>query len=482
MYIAPTSKMPARVSHAKWDKMTPAQKKNLKSKLGKPKGKRISGHGDYNVKSYSYDKPGPFGKVGRALGRAAGSYLGGPLGGDIGGRVGGFAHYLGKIFGSGDYVTNNDGIRSNSIVLSPQIPQFGGNGANYTRIKHREYLGDVLTSATAGAFNITSYALNPGLENSLPWLSKVCGATYQQYRINGMIFEFRSMSSDALNSTNTALGTVVMCTDYDSKDNIFTSKQQMENTMFGVSCKPSSCMVHAIECERSQTSVSELYIRSGDVPSGADIRLYDLGRFSIATAGGQAANVNLGELWVSYDITLFKPIEQPPGYSNNYACFTLAGTTVAQPLLTLTTYYSPQPNYSNFPGPFSINTANTVLTMPLAMTAGSVYMMHYVIKGVSTAGVVAPSVTFAGGLTSDVTSNGISGKIILQGSSPSSAWTPAPASTHNTCCVSYIFMYLGTGTLAVPPTITFGGAGVFPGTVSSGALIIAQIPALPSSA
>lgn len=474
--------MPQRVSLAQWKKLSPAQKKSLRARISghgayKVRSRRVRGRGDYKVKNYSYSKPGPFGKVGRSLGKAAGNYLGGPIGGQVGEAVGGLAHYIGKIFGSGDYVTNSEGIKENSIVLSQQIPQFGG-GASTTRIRHREYLGDVLTSSVAGAFSITNYALNPGLANSLPWLSQVCGSTYQQYRINGMIFEFRSMSADALNSTNTALGSVIMCTDYDSKDSVFTSKQQMENTLFGVSCKPSSCMIHAIECARSQTAVSELYIRAGAVPNGADIRLYDLGRFSIATVGGQAANVNLGELWVSYDVTLFKPIEQPPGFLIDYANFNLAATDATKPLLLNTAIFNPQPALNTFAGDFTLS--DTAIQFPLSIQVNSVYMMHYVVKGASTAGVIAPSVTFSGGLTSNLSSNGISKRMNLQGTSESNAWTPTPAATMNTCCVSYFFMYTGGGTLAVPPTITFGTAGVYPGTVSSAGLMITQLPSVPA--
>ena len=454
-----------------------------KKKAPAPNIGRLRGHG-----AYTYDNPGPWGRIGSATGGMIGSALGTPYGlgkpaSMIGKKLGSYLHYIGKIFGSGDYVTSSAGVNSNILMHgndSHQIPSFG-SGKQEVRIRHREYLGDILSSNVAGAFNLQSFALNPGLDASFPWLSQVCGATFQQYRINGMVFEFRSMSSDALNSTNTALGSVVMATDYDSKDNAFSSKQQMENTMFGVSCKPSSCMLHAIECARSQTSVSELYIRASDVPSGADIRLYDLGRFSIATQGCQGTNVNLGELWVSYDISLIKQIEQPPGFLNNYANFSLAGTDATKPLLVSNLVYS-QPQFSNFPGPLSINAANTVLTLPLTLMPGSCYMMHFVIKGVSTASVTAPTVTFAGGLSQDLTGNGFSPKLILQGSTPSSAWAPTPPSTMNTCTVSYIFCYVGGGTLAVPPTITFSGTGVFPTGVTSGALILVQIPALPSSA
>jgi len=458
---------------------------------------------------YSYDKPGPFGRAGRFLGGLGGGLAGGALGAALhaaamadplvgpvaqaailggagakkfavgggaaagkalGSKLGSYAHYIGKIFGSGDYVTASDGVRANSLVSRDlsghQAPQFGGS--REVRIRHREYLGDILTSATAGAFNIQQFPVNPGLAKSFPWLSQVCGATFQQYRLNGMVFEFRSMSSDALNSTNTALGSVVMATDYDSKDAPFTTKQQMENTMFGVSCKPSSCMIHAIECARSQTSVSELYIRAYDVPSGADVRLYDMGNFYIATQGGQAANVNLGELWVSYDVTLLKEIEQVPGYLNSALHYNLAPTAAA-PLTLDVTVNATQPVYNSLPSaPISIST--TVLNLPLSLQTNSEYMVIYLARGGSTASCVPPAVTFAGGLSSASLPGG---GLWINGTSTGFTF-PQAVNTSTAVGLCIAFAYNGSGTLAVPPSITFGTAGTYP-SACSGDLWIIQV-------
>lgn len=419
---------------------------------------RMSGHG-----AYSYDKPGPWGNFGRSVGRQAGAMLGsnyglGRAGGDIGGKLGSYLHYIGKIFGSGDYVTASAGVSGNSLVNNEaQAPQFAGQRA--VRIRHREYLGDVLTSATAGAFSIQAFPINPGMALSFPWLSQVCGSTFQQYRLNGMVFEFRSMSADALNSTNTALGSVVMATDYDSKDSPFTTKQQMENTMFGVSCKPSSCMIHAIECAKNQTSVSELYIRAYNVPTGADPRLYDMGNFYIATAGMQGTNVNVGELWVSYDVTLLKEIEQVPGFLNQALHYNIAPTAAA-PLTLDTSVFATQPAFNSLPSaPIAIT--GTVLTLPLSMATNSEYILMYLVRGTVVANLVNPALAYAGGLS---TGSMPGGGIFQNGAS---AGYFAPQVTNTTATTNIVinsFWYNGTGTAAVPPTITFSGIGVFPGT------------------
>ena len=60
--------------------------------------------------------------------------------------------------------------------------------------------------------------------------------------------------------------------------------------------------------EKAQSVLGDLYVRPTlNVPSGSDRRLYDFGNFQIATIGLQGTSVNVGELWVTYEIELFKP-------------------------------------------------------------------------------------------------------------------------------------------------------------------------------
>jgi hypothetical protein len=144
--------------------------------------------------------------------------------------------------------------------------------------------------------------------------------SFQQYEIKGMVFEFLSTSANALNSTNTALGTVFMVTNYDSVAPPFASRKEMENTEFCSVTRPSRSMIHPIECKPQLTTLQTLYIR-GEVDTDFDIRFYDFGRFQIATEGMQAAGVEIGELWVSYDIELLKPIDQAIGGRTAIAYF-----------------------------------------------------------------------------------------------------------------------------------------------------------------
>jgi len=211
-----------------------------------------------------------------------------------------------KLFGNGDYTTSSHPIERNILFGKQQeVPMFAA-GRDKVVIVNREYLGDVVTSATAGAFSNTSYFVNPGLASTFPWASGVANC-FEEYEFLGLVFEFKSTSADALNSTNTALGTVVMATTYNALDTPFTTKLNMENYDAAQSIKPSCSALHGVECKRLGNVLSDLYIRSGPVPTGQDQRFYDLGNFQLATTGFQGTSVTIGELWVSYAIALRKP-------------------------------------------------------------------------------------------------------------------------------------------------------------------------------
>lgn len=186
-------------------------------------------------------------------------------------------------------------------------PMFRGGGKCVVR--HREYLTDIHTgplSSGSTAFSITRFDLNAGLQHTFPWFSGL-GALYEEWHPKGIVLEFKSTCGNAFSSTNNSLGTVVMATEYNAGFPTFTSKIQMENYKGANSGAPTRNIYHAIECSSNQNPLSWLYTRTGDVPDGQTPQVYDLGSFQIATVGMQAAGVNIGELWITYDIELDKP-------------------------------------------------------------------------------------------------------------------------------------------------------------------------------
>ena len=168
-------------------------------------------------------------------------------------------------------------------------------------IRHREFIQNVIGSTHD--FEITTFNINPGLDETFPWLS-VMANSFTSYRVLGMIIEFKSLASQY--TTDSYLGFICMASQYNSLDSVFTDKQSMENSEYANSTKPSKSLLHPIECSPAQQVLTQLYIRGGSIPNDADLKFYDLCRFSIAT-GGCPANGICGELWVSYEIEFYQP-------------------------------------------------------------------------------------------------------------------------------------------------------------------------------
>jgi hypothetical protein len=301
-------------------------------------------------------KKTPFADSGAIAGKRIGRLLG--LG-DMSG-VGRFlGSGIGSIMGSGDYQVT--GPTPGYNVLSGQIPKFSTTSATNI-ISHREYLGDINGTA---AFNLLQYPLNPGVATTFPWLSTIA-PSYQQYRFHSVVFEFRSLITDFV--TAGAPGVVIMSTNYNSDAPVYTTKVQMENTEFAVSTKPTINLMHMVECAPSQTSIEQLYVRNGPVPTGQDLRLYDLGLFQLATSNNPVQD--LGELYVTYVVEFFKPIigASSPNFEGRLIG---VGATSAAPFGVTSTTSS---GYLNVV--FSGTTATITNAVP-----GQVYLVDYTTVG-----------------------------------------------------------------------------------------------------
>lgn len=205
---------------------------------------------------------------------------------------------LRTILGTGAY----SGAGGSVPYMASPVPDMHSAIDFGVRITHKEFIADV-TSSTA--FQLDTYQINPGLPAVFPWLSSVARC-FQKYELRGLAFVFKSTSATALNSTNTALGTMIGATQYAVYANDPTSKQTMLNLAGARDGKPAESNIFPIECARKDMLTKNLLVRTGVVAD--DLQKYDHGKFHLATIGSQAA-ATVGELHVCYDIILRQPIQ-----------------------------------------------------------------------------------------------------------------------------------------------------------------------------
>lgn len=218
-------------------------------------------------------------------------------------------------------------------------------------VRHQEYLGNILSST---GYLQNTLPLNPGMQRTFPWLSRIA-QNFEEWIPRGIFFEFRTTSSDALVTTAStpSLGQIMMATQYNALDNDFTSESQLLNYENAVSTKPSGQLRHYIECKRNSMPINELYIRTGEPPQGADLRLYDIGKTSLGTSGMQVTGQIMGQIWISYEIELKKPkIPQDPITQTDVYYLTdigVSGETPQRPFGTnVNAVFRPQPGSSGF--------------------------------------------------------------------------------------------------------------------------------------
>lgn len=242
-------------------------------------------------------------RAAKLAGAMLGGYVAGPFGAKLGAMAGGT---IARITGFGDYQVSSNVLANKAMVLrDDQSPSFNVKGG-VTTITHREYIGDV--RSLGSAFNIAPYRVNPGDPTAFPWLYQIA-RKFQKYRFKGLVFEFRTMSSEY--ASGSALGTVILASNYNAGDLGYTSKIQMENSAFATSCKPSMSMMHPIECAANLSTQGWFYTRDGSNPVVA-AQFYDTCNTYLGMQGISAPlDTVLGELWATYVVELLEPIIAP---------------------------------------------------------------------------------------------------------------------------------------------------------------------------
>lgn len=262
-----------------------------------------------------YGRGGYWGRtIGGYLGGALGSLVGNnrmkDLGASLGDRAGDFvsdrmhpaavaAARVGQyLVGGGGY--HMAGAGSDDMdMAAPQVGSFAEGEVDSVRVKRREYLGAI---AGSDALVLRSLVLNAGDPGTFPRLSRMA-MNYEQYKMHGLVFWFKSTSGESTNSANTNIGEIIMCSVSDPAEPNPTNKQQLVETDGSVQAKPSISSCYGVEC----ADVPVLKVRHGDPNESTDsATLYDVGKFFIGIEGANVATTRVGELWVTYDVSLIR--------------------------------------------------------------------------------------------------------------------------------------------------------------------------------
>ena len=275
----------------------------------------LSGHGSYKA-GLLKGLQAAYNKRGSHMFERLGTQAGGLLGNQVAGQLVGKA--VDKMTGKGEYFTNSlisddSSMGESQVIGRPSrqvdVPQFSSSRdeAGSLTITHREYLLDLY--GTGVAFQNASFPLNPGMDGTFPFLSQLA-QNYDEYEFKQLCFTFRSVVTELGSSSTGQVGTVVMATQYNASSTPFLEKQSMMEYDGSMSCKTTDSMLHGVECDPKKLSGPKgRYIRSNPVPGYQDVKSYDSGIFNLALCNLPSGytNTQVGELWVSYTVTLRKP-------------------------------------------------------------------------------------------------------------------------------------------------------------------------------
>lgn len=189
---------------------------------------------------------------------------------------------------------------STSTTVSQFKPRVsGGVAQNNFTIENRELLSSVIWQGTDG-FELTEYAINPGLSNIFAYASRV-STNYTRYAMQVSVMYAPSVPSTvngqiafAMDRDNTAVAPSSMQQVLSYENNVVTSL--WKNVNF-----PTSGMFASSE--------KLLYLRYGPLDDFSQINLYDLMKIYIILNGVSGADLvsgqSLGSAYITYKITFF---------------------------------------------------------------------------------------------------------------------------------------------------------------------------------
>nr|AFU10976.1 capsid protein [Grapevine Algerian latent virus] len=183
------------------------------------------------------------------------------------------------------------------VAVTRQIrgskPKFSGRGTGSIAVTHREYLGQVVTTADLqvnGGITGNLLKVNPLNGILFSWLPTIA-AGYDQYAFDRLSLQYVPLCA------TTATGRVAMYWDKDSTDLEPSDRVELANQAILKETSPWAEANLTIPTDRTKRFCGDSAV--------ADRKLVDLGQLGVATYGGTA--VVAGDVFVSYTVTFYNP-------------------------------------------------------------------------------------------------------------------------------------------------------------------------------
>jgi hypothetical protein len=299
------------------DLLSKKQKKKLKAMLKNGANTVVKKGRQTAANAYASARPG------QMAGGLMGSYTGVPGGLAAGMAVGSAvdrkikralagrgSYMIGR--GSYDIPTPSGSVYNDTfshISRKFDVSSMGGDNSMIV-ICGREFVSKVTSDGTA-EFSNNSFQVNPGLKSFFPWLAQI-GANFSEYHMGQLVVEYSPLVSKMSVSSVGSLGNVIMGANYNAGAPAYGSFAEIASADHTVTGTIADTMFFGLECDpRANANDSNLYVRTGNVPSGQDIKTYDMAKFQLALDGvptEYSAGTALGNLWVNYTIGLSKRV------------------------------------------------------------------------------------------------------------------------------------------------------------------------------
>lgn len=223
-----------------------------------------------------------------------------------------------------------ESVASNQFQERPyREPTVQRTSNSKTCMGQEEFLVDVV-----GAVGFTvqqTFALNPGLAASFPWLS-IEAQGWERYRFRKLNFRYTTSTG------STTPGTVIMAPDYDAADAAPATQAVALTYKDRKYCPPWELdKLCRLQPASMNSAFKEHFVRTGALAANQDVKTYDVGNLYLCVTGGTA--VTWGKLFVEYEVDFFNPQLPPGGQTPNGTSTFGVGTmttstgTLASPML-----------------------------------------------------------------------------------------------------------------------------------------------------